>query len=407
MATTKKAAANLLAADVKTALDNYNHEFGEAWTLGQNWTSVGTQFETFINKFLFPKLNETRLIQVALGNSFDWLAQEVDFVGQYSEEYVIKDTIPTNMDLSKDELLMLKRNYPDMITKLYGPGIVRKVKFTLNNNDVRQNWLTLKDGVKYAIAVYKKKISDINVDEERQIKGMLVDYAENQLDADSQVFEVADMEEMFKKIAVEMMNLQTNQDKYNEAHKASGGAIGRYTTVSDMSKLMILTTTEIKARLLDSKLANTYHINGIDFSDRIIAFPDLGGVFRAKADIKVTEEVVTALKALGDYQVTTNSTIPKDAVVTFDVTKYLPSVAAQFEEIKPSNDLWAMILDVDSIVYNRFTKGMLKAPFYNPEFDEVTYWIHYYSMKAISPFYNKVLVKGKATPAEPDPEAGV
>ncbi|QNR52537.1 major head protein [Enterococcus phage AE4_17] len=402
MATTKAAAANLLAGDVKASLENFNHEFGEAWTLGQNWTSVGTQFETFINKFLFPKLNETRLIQVALGNSFDWLAQEVDFVGQYSEEYVIKDTIPTNMDLSKDELLMLKRNYPDMITKLYGPGIVRKVKFTLNNNDVRQNWLTLKDGVKYAIAVYKKKISDINVDEERQIKGMLVDYAENQLDKDAQVFEVADMEEMFKKIAVEMMNLQTNQDKYNEANKASGGTIGRYTTVSDMSKLMILTTTEIKARLLDSKLANTYHINGIDFSDRIIAFPELGGVFRAKADIPVTEAVVTALKALGDYQVTTNSTIPKDAVVTFDVTKYLPSVADQFEEIKPSNDLWAMILDVDSIVYNRFTKGMLKAPFYNPEFDEVTYWIHYYSMKAISPFYNKVLVKGKTEPTEPE-----
>lgn len=402
---TNKAAKGLLAQDVLSALDNYNHEFGAAWTLGENWSSVGTQFETFINKFLFPKLNETRLIQVALGNSFDWLSQEVDFVGQYSEEYVIKDTIPTNMDLSKYELLMLKRNYPDMITKLYGPGIVRKVKFTLNNNDVRQNWLTLKDGVKYAIAVYKKKISDINVDEERQIKGMLVDYAENQLDADSQVFEVADMEEMFKKIAVEMMNLQTNQDKYNEANKASGGTIGRYTTVSDMSKLMILTTTEIKARLLDSKLANTYHINGIDFSDRIIAFPDLGGVFRAKADIKVTEEVVTALKALGDYQVTTNSTIPKDSVVTFDVTKYLPSVADQFEEIKPSNDLWAMILDVDAIIYNRFTKGMLKAPFYNPEFDEVTYWIHYYSMKAISPFYNKVLVKGKTAPTEPEETA--
>lgn len=401
MATSKKAAAGLLAQDVRTALDNFNHEFGEAWTTGTNWTSVGTQFETFINKFLFPKLNETRLIQVALGNSFDWLAQEVDFVGQYSEEYVIKDTIPTNMDLSKDEMLMLKRNYPDMITKLYGAGIVRKVKFTLNNNDVRQNWLTLKDGVKYAIAVYKKKISDINVDEERQIKGMLVDYAENQL-SEAQQFTVENLEEMFEQIAEQMMNLQTNQDKYNEADKASGGAIGRYTTVSDMSKLMILTTTKVKARLLDSKLANTYHINGIDFSDRIIAFPDLGGVFRAKADIPVTEAVVTALKALGDYQVTTNSTIPKGSVVTFDVTKYLPSVAGQFEEIKPSNDLWAMILDVDSIIYNRFTKGMLKAPFYNPEFDEVTYWIHYYSMKAISPFYNKVLIKGKE--ATPDPE---
>ena len=71
--------------------------------------------------------------------------------------------------------------------------------------------------------------------------------------------------------------------------------------------------------------------------------------------------------------------------------------AAKFEEIKPSSELWAYIFDLDAIKYNRYTKGMLKEPFYNPEFDEVTHWIHYYSMKAISPFYNKILITGAPT----------
>lgn len=384
----------VLGTNIAQALQDFNHTQGRAWTLGTNWTNVGTEFETFINKFLFPKLNETALIQSALGNSFEWLAKEVDFVGQYSEEYVIRDTIPTTMDLSKDEALMLKRNYPQMITKLYGPGIMRKMKFTLNNNDQRMNFAKLSDGVKYAIGVYKKKISDINVDEERQIRAMLVDYAENVTPAKARRTATSE-EDLFNKIAEALMNLQNNSDKYNEARLASGGAIARYTTVTKLSKIAILTTDAMKAYLLNTKLANTFASEGIDISKRIISFEDLGGAFRAKEDTTLSAEAVTAFRELGDYQTTATDIIPKGSVVTFDVNEFLPEEdAAKFEEIKPSSDLWAYIFDLDAIKYNRYTKGMLKEPFYNPEFDEVTHWIHYYSMKAISPFYNKILITG-------------
>lgn len=386
-----------LGTNIAQALQDFNHSQGRAWTLGTNWTNVGTEFETFINKFLFPKLNETALIQAALGNSFEWLAKEVDFVGQYSEEYVIRDTIPTTMDLSKDEALMLKRNYPQMITKLYGPGIMRKMKFTLNNNDQRMNFAKLSDGVKYAIGVYKKKISDINVDEERQIRAMLVDYAENVTPAKARRTATSE-EDLFNKIAEALMNLQNNSDKYNEAREASGGAIARYTTVSKLSKIAILTTDAMKAYLLNTKLANTFASEGIDISKRIISFEDLGGAFRAKEDTTLSAEAVTAFRELGDYQTTASDIIPEGSVVTFDVNEFLPEAdAAKFEEIKPSSDLWAYIFDLDAIKYNRYTKGMLKEPFYNPEFDEVTHWIHYYSMKAISPFYNKILITGAPT----------
>lgn len=384
----------VLGTNISQALQDFNHTQGRSWTLGTNWTNVGKEFETFINKFLFPKLNETALIESALGNSFEWLAKEVDFVGQYSEEYVIRDTIPTTMDLSKDEALMLKRNYPQMITKLYGPGIMRKMKFTLNNNDQRMNFAKLSDGVKYAIGVYKKKISDINVDEERQIRAMLVDYAEN-VTPEKARRKATSEEDLFNKIAEALMNLQNNSDKYNEARLASGGAIARYTTVSKLSKLAILTTDAMKAYLLNTKLANTFASEGIDISKRIISFEDLGGAFRAKADTTLSAAAVKAFRELGDYQTTESDIIPKGSVVTFDVNEFLPAEdAAKFEEIKPSSELWAYIFDLDAIKYNRYTKGMLKEPFYNPEFDEVTHWIHYYSMKAISPFYNKILITG-------------
>lgn len=395
MAETIKQSAQALALDIKTSLADFNNAYGKAWNLGTNWTSVGTEFETYVNKFLFPKLNETRLINVALGNSFNRFANEVDYIGQLAEEYVIKDVIPTNMNLSEEDTLFLKRVYPQMITKLYGAGRVRKVKFTLNNNDSRQNFSTLKDAIKYANAVYVKKISDINVDEERQIKAMLVDYGVNTA---NKKITVTSQEELFEEIAEQIMVMQTNVDDYNEANKASNGGDGRYTTTTPMSKMMILTTTKIKARLLDSKLANTFNTAGIDFSDRIIAFPDLGGVFRAKEDITITAgdtELLSALQSLGDYQSHVGSIIPKGSVVTFDVNRFLPAeVAAKFEEIKPTGDLFAMVFDVDSLIYNRYTKGMLKEPFYNPEFDEVHHWIHYYSGKYVSPFYNKVVIQG-------------
>ncbi|MEI2419682.1 hypothetical protein V6O07_05365, partial [Arthrospira platensis SPKY2] len=120
-----------------SALKQYNSDYGTAWTFGENWTNVSKNFETFVNKYLFPKLNETTLQNVSLGNRFEWLAKEIDFISQYSEEYVILDTVPVNMNLSKNEELMLKRNYPKMATKLYGQGVLKKSKFTLNNNDVR------------------------------------------------------------------------------------------------------------------------------------------------------------------------------------------------------------------------------------------------------------------------------
>lgn len=382
--------ANKITQAVRSALVTHNTETGHAWTFGTNWDNTGKEFETFVNKYLFPKLNETLIIEAVLGNRFQWLAKEVDFVGQYSEEYVILDSVPIEMDLSKNAELMLKRNYPKMATKLYAQGILKKLKFTLNNNDARLNWLTIGDAITYAVAVYKKKITDINVAEEREMKAMILDYALNHA-KDKRT--VTDMQGLFDELSEAILNLQNNSEKHNEANTASGGAIGRFTTVSKLDDLVIVTTDKVKRYLLNTVLAQNFHNEGIDLSSIIVSFDDLGGTYRTTEDVTVTEAGVSLLQTYGDYQIQAGDVIPKGYVFTYDVSQN-EDFTGKVTEIKPTSDLFAVVMDARAIRYKQFTKGMLKQPFYNGEFDEVTYWIHYYSFKAISPFYNKVVIQG-------------
>lgn len=402
MADKKTDIPTLIADSTKASLQDFNHDYGKQWTFGENWSNVNTMFETYVNKYLFPKINETLLIDIALGNRFNWLAKEQDFIGQYSEEYVIMDTIPIEMNLSKSEELMLKRNYPQMATRLYGSGIVKKQKFTLNNNDVRFNFQTLGDATNYALGVLRKKISDINVQEEKEIRAMMVDYAINQLQ-DSNRRTASSKEDLTERVFEAILNMQNNSAKYNEVHKASGGSVGQYTTVSKLSDIAILTTDSLKSYLLDTKIANTFQMAGIDFTDHIISFDDLGGVYKTTKDVTLAnEDTINYLRAFGDYQAMIGDVIPTGSVFTFNVSD-LKEFKGNIEEIKPQGELFAFIFDINALKYKRNTKGMLKEPFYNGEFDEVTHWIHYYSFKAMSPFFNKILIT--ESPKE-QPDAG-
>ena len=393
------AVADMIVDSSKSALNDFNHDYGKAWKFGENWSNVDTMFETFVNKYLFPKINETLLIDIALGNRFNWLAEEQQFIGQYSEEYVIMDTVPVAMNLGKNEELMLKRNYPRMATRLYGSGIVKKQKFTLNNNDARFNFSTLGEATNYALAVLKKKISDINVQEEKEIRAMVVDYALNQL-SDSNIRYATSQEDLASKVFEAILNMQNNSDKYNEANTASGGAIGRYTTVSKLSDIAILTTDSMKSFLLDTKIANTFQASGIDFTDHVISFDDLGGVFKTTSEITLSDSnTITYLRGFGDYQSQVGDVIPEGSVFTFDVSQQTEFVD-NIVEVKPQDDLFAFIFDINTLKYKRNTDGMLKQPFYNGEFDEVTHWIHYYSFKAVSPFFNKILITSEPTETE-------
>lgn len=382
--------AGNIALATAAALNLWNKEKNASWTMGTNWDATQTGFETFLQKYLFPKINETNLSTEDLGNRYDFLAKEVDFIGQYSEDYVILDTVPVDLNLSKSAELMLKQNYPKIATKLFESGVVRKQKFTLNNNDSRLNFSTLGDATKYNLGVYKNKISMINIFEEKEIRAMMIDYA-TRVCGDKR--EVSSMDELITETFNAILNLQNNSDKYNETNLASGGSVGRYTTRTKLKDMCILTTDRVKTFILNTVVANTFQEAGLDITNHIISFDDLGGVYKITKDVEIkTKKTVDYFKSFGDYQVEIGDIVPKESVVTFDVSS-LGDFTDSFEEIKPETEEFIYLFDIRKVKYRRYTKGMLKQPFFNPEFDEVTYWLHYYAFKAMSPFYNNVTIQ--------------
>src|SRR5699024_1620663 len=140
---------------------------------------------------------------------------------------------------------------------------------------------------------------------------------------------------LFTKAFQSILNIQNNSSKYNEAHKASGGALGRYTTVSRLEDTVILTNDLVKPYLLDTKLAETYQVEGLDLSDRSISFDDLGGIWTTAADVTSAGEVtLNTFTSVGDYQIEMGGLIREGSVVTFDVST-LTEFVDPVEELKP------------------------------------------------------------------------
>src|SRR5699024_4740234 len=95
-----------------------------------------------------------------------------------------------------------------------------------------------------------------------------------------------------------------------------------YTTVTALKDVIILTNDAMKTYLLESKLANTFHVAGLDLSDRIISFDDLGCLFKLTKDVTVdSDDTVDIFRSMGDYQVSKGDLIPEGSVLTFDVSE--------------------------------------------------------------------------------------
>ncbi|MCR6590473.1 hypothetical protein [Lactococcus petauri] len=362
------------------------------WITGTNWDNTGTPFETFINKTLFPKINSTDFEQVALGNTFDIIAVEMEegMIGQITEEVVIADSLPQGLDLTEDVQALLRVNYPKLITKLYQEGAFRVKRFTLNNNDMRLNYLTLGDATKMAGGAFINAISGINLDEERQILAMIIDYYNNY----GTKIEVDSLDELYDTVLETMQNFQRPDHIYNEASEASGGALARYSTSSNLEDLIILSTNKIVTQLLNTKVANTFQLAGLDVTSRFLGWRTLSWTYKTTADVTITEaNTIATFSAMGFEGFGNGKVIPANSAFTFDLSK-LPEFANKFELITPkdkagkavTNENVVYIMDEQKIRYKRSTQDMIKIPFYNNLRDETTHALHFYTFKALSPF---------------------
>lgn len=388
--------ADLSAGKIETQAYGPNGTTGyKNWDFGTPWSNIGTEFETFVNKYFYPKIQSTISSNVALGNRFDFLAREIQRAGQITEEYVVLDSIPEELRYDAQITEHLKKAYPENINFIYGQGVNKVARFTLNDQDAIMNFSTVGDAISYASKVFLSRISGINQSEESEMKAMIVDYALNNVEG---VREVTNFEELVDGISLAMLNMQNNSHKYNQVEKflKSQGRVGRFSTRTPLSKVMIVTTDKVKNALLNTKIANSFHIAGIDYTDRIVSFDDLGGAFKITSDVTLDATAIASLKAYGQVVHEVGDVIKAGTIITFDPTG-LEAFAdadgnAKFEEIKPASENVAIIMDMRSVTYLRDTHDMVRQE-QDPYRRDTNYFLHYKTNKIMSPCYNKIVIQ--------------
>lgn len=392
-----------LEGAIEASINQWNQTQGASWTQGTNWDNIGTDFETFVNKNFFPKLTETIQNLPKIGNPFQFLAKNRVLVGQYREEFATLDKVPTGVNLNTDGALLLNPEYPKVKTRLYQNGFRRKLKFTIDlSGDIQQNFLNLRDGIDYVTGEYISSLNSINVTEMREMFGAIVDYMHNNLST-FQLTTVTSLDEAITATFDTMGAMQTPTSGYNEGMSAAGPAIGRLTRKTPLNRLMIICSTSARTHILDTKIANTFQVAGLDITEHLLAFPTMDktpamdGVYKLTDTVTITESAddnisLDVLKAMGIYNARVGTIYKKGTVFTFDIKNpKMKDFVGKFEQIGLKDDNDIIIIDTASIMYEQDTSNFVRT-FDNPEIDGVSYFIKYTSTKNISPFTNKGLV---------------
>lgn len=383
-----------LQGAVEASINQWNQTQGASWTLGTSWSNVGTDFETFVHKNLFPKLTETIQNLPKIGNPFQFLARQRNIVGQYREEFAILDKVPTGINLNTDGELLLNPEYPKIKTRLYQNGFRRKLKFTIDlSGDVLQNFSNLQDGVDYVIGEYVSSLNSINITEMREMFGGIVDYLHNNITS-YQRKTVTSLDEAVTATYNTMSAMQIPTSGYNEGMTAAGPSVGRLTRKTPLDRMMIICSVNARTFLLNTQIANSFQIAGLDITDHIMAFPtidetpDMDGVYKITKKVTLaTQTDVDFLKAMGMYNVRIGTVFNIGTVFTFDI-KTLTDFKGNFEQIGLKDDNDILVIDTASIMYDQDTSNFVRT-FENPEIDGVSYYLKYTSTKNISPFTNK------------------
>ena len=386
-----------LEGAVAASINQWNQTTGANWTTGTNWDSVGTDFETFVHKNFFPVLTETIQNLPKIGNPFQWLAKQRVLTGQYRQEFAVLDKVPTGINLNTDGELLLNPEYPKIKTRLYQNGFRRKMKFTIDlSGDIQQNFLTLGDGIDYVIGEYVSSLNSINITEYREMFGAIVDYNHNNL-TKFQKKTASSLDKAISKTFETFKAMQRPSSAFNEGMTAAGPAVGRLTRKTPLDRIMILCSDCAATRILDTQIANTFQIAGLDITDHILNFPTIedtppmDGVFKVTNKITISDvDTLAFLKAMGMYNVRMGTVFNEGTVFTFDVTT-LKDFTGNYEQIGLKDDNDIILIDTASIMYYQDTSNFVRT-FENPEIDGITYYIKYTSTKNVSPFTNKAII---------------
>nr|DAK50478.1 MAG TPA: Major capsid protein [Caudoviricetes sp.] len=357
-------------------------------SVGQNWSGLSEAMHgTFMFEYLLPKVGRTDLYQVKIQDRFIRYTKMLLNMAQFNEEYTMTDIVPTMLREDADVMTNFKTNFPKMRTKFYNEGQVYQYRYSINPKD-RLKFSSIGDCLRAQQAIYDNVISSFNMYNEDAKKAAIIDYAMRSVKDTTKVENADDLVQL---ILLKYLNLQSKSHHHNEADLAAGDANTRKTTVSNGEDLLIITTDEIKLFILNSVIANTFQVAGIDITNQISSFEDLGGNYELKEAVTITsDKTKTAFEAMGFMFDRPSVTFPKGSKFNWDITQ-LEEFEGKYREIKPQSKYWFAMYDVNAFRFemNRENGIRIQDDSINGWSGVVNVTVSMMTNNNISPFANK------------------
>ncbi len=378
-------------------LQSYNEATNSEWTINGVWSNSEKGFETFLYDHMFPILGSQHFYDNRVGNRFYFLTKFVDQTSilQKGAINTITDVFPEVMDYDIRRQSILEDNFLNMTGLVYGAGTRKIFKYTLDKVRMRANGLTPGSLIDMTTAPIKAVQKGIDISEELSVKGLLVDYANTQA---REKRTVADMAGMVDALFHAIQDLQEWSNEYNECSDVTNGSAlpNVLTNRVDIGDIFILTSNAVKVELSKEYYANTFHIAGIDFRDRLLTFKDLGKVYKLNADVTISSQgTVDLLKHYGQFQPIIGTVIPAGTIFCFKVDQ-LTEFVGKVDEVKPvNNDLFAFVMDINTVISEMCTNEMVKiSDVKDAPLDLIDMYIKYTTRKIINPFTQKIVING-------------
>lgn len=360
-------------------------------SVGQNFSGLDTKMHgTFMFEYLLPKVGRTDLYQVKIQDRFIRYTKMLLNMAQFNEEYTMTDIVPTLLREDADIMTNFKTNFPKMRTKFYNEGQVYQHRYSINPKD-RLKWSSVGDCLRNQQAIHDNVMSSFNMYNEDAKKATIIDYA---LRSIKDRTKVGSADELVEKMLLKFLNLQSKSTKHNETDMAAGDENTRKTTVSNGEDLLFITTDEVKLYILKSVIANTFQVAGIDITNQISSFEDLGGNYELTEAVTITEtKTKAAFEAMGFMFDRENFTFPKGSKFNWDITA-LTEFAGKFREIKPVSKWWCAIYDVNALRFemNRENGIRIQDDSINGWSGVINITISMMTNNNISPFPNKAVL---------------
>lgn len=381
-----------LGTAITSALEAFNLDRGfnqtNAWSWGMNWKVNTDDFLNFTNEYLVPRLNALELLMYNHTNRFQRFYKENEFILSPDQEFTFSDIVPTSVNLASDAVHEFEQYFAQVKSKLYPPGQVKSTKISFNDIAMRIGaGSTFKDMVKLVVSTFGHRLSMFNYFEERETLGMIIDYANTQTKAKRTASSLMDA---IQKLNVAIMDMQEASNEYNEAESASGD--GTVLTSAKLQDIVIITSNEIKARILDTYIANLFNSQGLDLTSHIISFNKLGGVYRINKNVTISAEHAYKMHKKGIYNVKEGDTLFMGTILSYNPQE-VGIQDSDFNEIKANSDNFIYVFDKNILKLEQNTKNMLGQPTHLNTVRTTTYVPMYITRKAMRPFFNNVVIE--------------